>query len=75
MEATDLSGALSAAQNNFTEMLTLQTQMQQAAVQFQSQSTIQKLEFDAVNSGISRISSIGEAMSNLTNQQSQQIAQ
>ncbi len=70
-----LSEALSSAQSNFDQMLSVQTQMQQTAMQYEQQSTIKKMEFDAVNSGITRISSIGEAISNLTNQQSQQIAQ
>ena len=70
-----ISGLINSQQGSFTEMLGAQQTMQQNASMYSMQSTAQKTEFDAIQSGISRLSSVGEAMTNLTNQQSQQIAQ
>lgn len=71
----DASELLTSQQANFEEMLEIQTQSQQAAQEYEMSSTLGKNEFDAVKSGIERLASVGEAMSQLTDRQSQQIAQ
>ncbi len=71
---SELSGAMSSAEANFSQMLSAQTQMQNAAMNFQMQSTVEKMKFDTTKSGIERIASVAESMSQMTDQQSQQIA-
>ncbi len=72
---SDISSVLNSAIGQFDQMFAVQTQMQEAAQQYEMKSTAKKMEFDAIKSGIERISSVGEAISQLTQQQSQQIAQ
>lgn len=71
----DSSQVLASQQANFTELMSVQTQSQQAAQQYEMASTISKNEFDAVKSGIERLAAVGEAMSQLTDKQSSAIAQ
>ncbi len=71
----EISALVTQASDQMQKMLEAQLAMQQAAQEYSSQSTMSKLEFDTVKSGIERLSSVGEAISRLTDQQSQQISQ
>lgn len=71
----DANQVLAAQQAGFIEMYVIQAQSQQAAQDYEMQSTISKNEFDAVKSGIERLAAVGEAMSQLTDKQSSAIAQ
>jgi hypothetical protein len=70
----DLQGMMSQAQTQMQESLQMQIGMQAMASEHNSKSTIAKMTFDTEQAAISRMSAVGEAVSRLTDQQSQQIA-
>lgn len=71
----DLSNPIAQAATQWKELLASQTQIQAQALEYQQQSTIEKIKFDMQKAGIERMSDVGEAISRMTERQSQQIAQ
>jgi len=59
----------------FDEMLAKQMEVQQMATSFNIASTNLKTQFDVEKSGVERFASVAESVSQLANQQSQQITQ
>ncbi|MFK8067915.1 MAG: hypothetical protein AB8D52_06700 [Gammaproteobacteria bacterium] len=70
----DLNGMLAQAQAQMQQSLAAQTQMQQQSQEFNMKSTISKMQFDTMQSAIERLASVGQSVSRLTDQQSQQLA-
>lgn len=70
----DLQGMVGQAQSQMNESLGMQLQMQEMSSNHNSQSTVAKMQFDTEQSAISRLSGVGEAVTRLTDQQTQQIA-
>ena len=70
----DLQGMVGQAQSQFEDSFQMQLQMQNMSSQHNAKSTIAKMTFDTEQSAISRLSGVGEAVTRLTDQQTQQIA-
>ncbi len=70
----DLQGMVSQAQQQMEESFQMQVQMQNMSSQHNAKSTIAKMTFDTEQAAISRLSGVGEAVTRLTDQQTQQIA-
>ena len=71
----DLTGAINQAGAQMQQMLAAQTAMQEQSLQYSQQSSMEKMKFDFQKASIERMSDLGEAVSRLTERQSQQIAQ
>lgn len=71
----DLSNPIAAAATQWKDLLASQTQIQTQALEYQQNSTLEKIKFDMQKAGIERMSDVGESISRMTERQSQQIAQ
>ncbi len=71
----DLSNPIAEAATQWKDLLASQTAIQAQALEYQQKSTIEKIKFDMQKAGIERMADVGEAISRMTERQSQQIAQ
>ncbi|HFD87723.1 MAG TPA: hypothetical protein ENJ35_08620 [Gammaproteobacteria bacterium] len=71
----DLKNPIAAAATQMKDLLAAQTAMQTQGLEYTQKSALEKMKFDFQKAGIERMSDVGEAISRMTERQSQQIAQ
>ncbi len=71
----DITNSIAAAGTQMQDLLAAQTAMQTQSLEYSQQSTLEKMKFDFQKAGIERLADVGEAISKMTERQSQQIAQ
>jgi hypothetical protein len=71
----DLKSMVGQVKTQMDESFGMQLEMQKMASDHNAKSTMAKMTFDTEQAAMARISAVGEAVSRLTDQQSQQLSQ